>query len=159
MDALPRASSSPTSAGNLAAPAFRVARVIDARTILSIAHDAYGARGWTPKSEAWVVAALSSPNIYCLLGMRSFGFLIVEAMFWEDRPRAFLAFFAARPKSRPLLEPLHLLCALVAYAKSRGCVTLEAGTETTFDIEPFLRRIARDKKTQLVEYSLFRLPL
>lgn len=156
--ALATASGGSACAENIA-PQFSVATRYDLDAILSIARAAYGDRGATPEAAAWVRHSLEDKSIRCLIGSRSFGFILTTRMFWDTDPRAFLLFFAARPRALPRLEPLHLLRELAAYAKSRGCATLEAGTETTFNLTPFLRRLARDKASQVISYNLLRLEL
>lgn len=106
---------------------FRIALPADALQILTIAREAYGPRGWTVESEAWVRAALVSPGMRCFLGKRCFGFVNVYRPFWEERPIAWLQFFGSMPGSD--LEPLALLRHAIDYAREAGCASIHGGTE------------------------------
>lgn len=134
---------------------FRVATPADVDLIISIAREAYGidACDWNAATR-WVASALNSGSMHCLIGDRTVGFLLVQKMLWDKTPRAFL-FYLFGHKGRGW-EALALVRTFIAYAKSAGCASIEAGTETAFDVGALLRRIDRDKVTQ---YSLVRLEL
>ena len=119
---------------------FRRATPADFDEILSIGRLRYTSPliDWA-FGEAWLRSALTNPNLPAFLGARSFGFLLLSKPPWEPAPQAVLLYFAARPGRD--LEPLALLRHLAAYAKQRGCSTLDGGADTGMDVGILLRRI------------------
>jgi hypothetical protein len=132
---------------------IRIAAPADIETIMDIARQAYGDRDWVA-ARRWTEEALAGSSTPCFLGRRSFAFGLVQRMFWDPHPRGFLLFFAARRGSD--LEPLAVLRRVAAWAASLGAPTLECGSETVYDLAPFLRRLAGRDPSRLERYELYR---
>jgi hypothetical protein len=132
---------------------IRIATPADIETIMDIARQAYGDRDWVA-ARRWAEEALASSSTICFLGRRTFAFAQVQRMFWDTQPRGWLLFFAARRGSD--LEPMAVLRAVGRWARALGAATLECGSETVYDLQPFLRRLAGRDPSRLERYELYR---
>lgn len=126
---------------------IRAATLDDVPWMLSIAKLRYGSdRNWEA-SEAWLRAIIANPQgmFVTLRGSHTLAIMTITTTFWENEPRAFLLPVVSHPGApraglgrNPEIEAI--LDAFASYAKLRGCVSLEGGSETDSDVGLLLKR-------------------
>lgn len=138
----------------------RVASPSDIDAIISIARDAYATPYDWGAIRSWLDVTLTRPHMRCLVGQRSFTIAALSHLPWHSTPVGILLFLTASPtKPGPWLEPLTLLRELLPWFRAHNASTLEAGSNSSYKIEPLLRRLARENPSALERCEHFRMRL